>query len=316
MKSKQVGYVLIALIAIGLAGIAARLISAGSSELTLEGILPVSPDVIDRVTITAPSGAESKLEKVNDVWLVGREAAFAPKLSQLWTATADIDGAQLIARNPANHARMGVQEGQGVIAAFWLGEFKQEEFIVGKWTSDVRLCYLRKPARDEVYGVPCPYGSIFDANADGWRNPVVASVPAAAVAALEYEYPGERFAVRRADRGWAAERADGGEPQPAGIFAVNAALRTLEAFIAAGFAPPDETQGLDFAGPDAVSVRIVPLEDSGLSTTRVRLLRRDDATFYARTPLQPTVFIVDARTAAALLLSYDDFTAAAGQAGN
>ena len=54
MKSKQIGYVFIAVIIIGVAGLALRLISAGSSELTLEGILPVSPDVIDAVTMTRP----------------------------------------------------------------------------------------------------------------------------------------------------------------------------------------------------------------------------------------------------------------------
>ena len=61
MGSKQVGYVLIALIAIGVAGLVLRLIAAGSSELTLEGILPVSPDVIDQVTITRSNGQRSKV---------------------------------------------------------------------------------------------------------------------------------------------------------------------------------------------------------------------------------------------------------------
>ncbi len=298
---------LIALIVIGVAGMLVRLISAGSSELTLEGILPVSPDVIDRVTIASAGGSESKLEKVNDVWYVGQEEAFVPKLNQLWTAVADIDGAQLIARNPTNHARMGVEEGQGANVAFWLGEFKQEEFIVGKWTQDVRLCYLRKPARDEVYAVPCPFGNIFDHNADGWRNPVVASIPAAAVESVEFEYPGEAFTIRRVERGWTAESGDG-EPQPADVFAVNAMLGTLEALVASGFAPPNEREGLDFAGENGISVRIIPIEDSGFPTTRVRLLPRDDFSFYVRTPVQPTIYILDGRTASTLLLTLADFT--------
>ena len=306
MGSKQVGYVLIALIAIGVAGLALRLIAAGSSELTLEGILPVSPDVIDQVTITAPSGSEAKLEKINDFWQVEREEAFAPKLNQLWTAAADIDGAQLVAVNPTNHARMGVQEGQGISVAFWLGEFKQEEFIVGRWSQEVRLCYLRKPARNEVYAIPCPYGNIFDATADGWRNPVVASIPRDAIESIEFDYPDVDFVIRRADRGWIAESADGSEP--ANVFAVNAVLGTLEGFIASGFAPEQEAENLDFTGPSGISIRIITTEDSGFPTTRVRLLPRDDISLYATTPRRANVFLIDARAAAGLLLSLDDFT--------
>ncbi len=306
MESKQVGYVLIALIAIGVAGIVLRLIAAGSSELTLEGILPVSPDVIDRVTIAAPTGVEARLEKINDIWQIEREDAFVPKLNQLWTAAQDIDGAQLVAMNPSNHARMGVREGQGINVAFWRDEFKQEEFIVGNWSQDVRLCYLRKPARDEVYAIPCPFGNIFDSSADGWRDPVIASIPSDAIASIEFDYPDEDFVLRRVERGWLAESADASEP--ANVFAVNAVLGTLEAFIAAGFAPPNETEGLDFNGPGGISVRIITTEESGFPTTRVRLLPRDDLSLYAKTPRRPNVFIVDARATASFLLTLDDFT--------
>ena len=306
MESKQVGYVLIALIAIGVAGIVLRLIAAGSSELTLEGILPVSPDVIDRVTIAAPTGVEARLEKINDIWQIEREDAFVPKLNQLWTAAQDIDGAQLVAMNPSNHARMGVREGQGINVAFWRDEFKQEEFIVGNWSQDVRLCYLRKPARDEVYAIPCPFGNIFDSSADGWRDPVIASIPSDAIASIEFDYPDEDFVLRRVERGWLAESADASEP--ANVFAVNAVLGTLEAFIAAGFAPPNEIEGLDFNGPEGISVRIITTEESGFPTTRVRLLPRDDLSLYAKTPRRPNVFIVDARATASFLLTLDDFT--------
>lgn len=299
---------LIALIVIGVAGLLLRLIAAGSSELTLEGILPVSPDVIDRVTIAAPTGSEARLEKINDIWQIEREEAFLPKLNRLWTAASDIDGAQLVARNPANHAQMGVQEGQGTNVAFWLGEFKQEEFIVGNWTQEVRLCYLRKPARSEVYAIPCPFGNIFDSSADGWRNPIVASIPRDAVESIEFDYPEENFVLRRVERGWLAESADISEP--ANVFAVNAVLGSLEGFIASGFAPEQETKNLDFTGPQGISIRIITTEDSGYPTTRVRLLPRDDISLYATTPRRPNVFLIDIRAAANLLLSLDDFTAA------
>ncbi|MCI0795925.1 MAG: DUF4340 domain-containing protein [Chloroflexi bacterium] len=305
MKSKQVGYVLIALIVIGLAGLVVRLVAVGSNELVLEGILPIAPEVIDRVTITS-SDNETELEKVAGVWLIGRDPAFGPKLQALWTATVDIDGAQLVAENPANHSRMGVGDGQGIRVAFWLGDFKQEEFIVGKWSPDVRLCYLRRPKRDQVYGIPCPLTNIFDTDPNGWRNPVVVSIPRDAVEMVEFSYPNEAFVLRRAGRGWTIDSGSGDEP--ADIFAVNAVLSNIEVLVARDFAGPEDTEDLDFTGADGISVRVTPLADTGFPTTRVRFLPRDDTSFFAKTPDKSTIFVIDVAVTRSLLLSSRDFT--------
>ena len=304
MKSRQVGYVLIALIAIGVVGLVLRIVSASSNELTLEGILPITPDVIDTVTITSAS-SEVELKKANGVWEVERDLVFQSKLSSLWDTVASIDGAQLVAINPANHARMGVEDGQGIEVAFKFGEFENERFIVGKWSPDVRLCYLRKPSRDEVYGVPCPFTNIFDPTADGWRNPIITNVPRDMIASIEYDYPGESFVLSPAERGWVIN--DGTGFEPANIFAVNAVLSNIEFLQSSAFAPENEVQGLDFNGPDAISIRIITLPDAQAPTTRVRLLRRDDISFYARTPTQATVFILDQRVVGTLLLTSNDF---------
>lgn len=304
MKSRQVGYVLIALIAIGVIGLVLRIVSASSSELTLQGILPITPDVIDRVTISA-NFSETELVKRDGIWQIERDQVYLDKLNSLWDTVSSIDGAQLVAINPANHARMGVADDQGIEVSFWLGEFKQEEFIVGRWSPDVRLCYIRKPARNEVYGVPCPFVNIFDPTTDGWRNPVLTSIPRAMIASIEYEYPEEAFVLSPAARGWVI--GDGSSFEPANIFAVNAVLGNIEFLQASAFASAEESQGLDFNGPDAISIRIVTQPDAQAPTTRVRLLRRDDTSYYARIPAQSTVFILDQRVFTTLLLTSNDF---------
>jgi len=308
VKSRQVGYVLMALIALGVIGIVLRLISAGGNELVLEGILPISPDVIDRVTITSPT-SQAKLDRVpgpSGVWEIDGNLAFVPKLDALWTATEDIDGAQLVAENPANHERMGVGDDQGTYVVFWFGGSIQEEFIIGDWSPDVRLCYLRKPARDQVYGIPCPLANIFDPNADGWRDPIVVSIPRDVIDMVEFSYPDEEFALRRVARGWTIDSGSGEEA--ANIFAVNAVLSNIEVLVSREFAGQEEVQGLDFAGRDSASVRITPNSESGFPVTRVRFLPRDNTSFYARTPVQSTVFIVDAGVTANLLLTATDFS--------
>lgn len=307
MKSRQVGYVLIALILIGVAGLVVRVVSASSNELTLEGVLPVTPDVIDRVTITSPD-SQAELVKRGDVWQIDRDQAFGPKLDSLWSSVAEINGAQLIATNPENHGRMGVAEDQGTRVAFWLGDFMQEEFIVGKWTPDVRLCYLREPGRAEVYAVPCPATNIFDANPDGWRNPVVASIPRDAIESITFTYPDGEFVLRRGDRGWINPVVDNRtQTQPADVFVVGAVLGNIEGLVSSGFATPEEAQGLNFVGPEGISVRVATNPETNVPTTRVRFLPKGDGSYYATTATQPTVFIVGNQVASTLLLRMEDF---------
>jgi hypothetical protein len=308
MKSKQVGYVLIALIAIGVAGLVLRIVSASSNDLVLTGLLPVTPDVIDAVAIKSPEG-EVRLDRVGNEfpfsWRIGLDQAFQPKVDQFWAAVADIDGAQLVARNPANHERMGVLEGQGTRVSLLLGGFEQESFIVGTWSRDVRLCYVRRVGSDEVYGIPCASPLVFDPNPDGWRNPVVVSIPDTDVESITFTYPNEEFVLRREDRQWVVDSL-AGQGQLADVFAVNSILGSIQGLLATGFAREDETANLDFSGPDAISVQIATTEQSNFPTTRVRLLRRDDVSYYARTPVQSTVFIIDSSVANGLLLQSTD----------
>ena len=56
MKSRQVGYVLIALIVIGIAGLFYRIVIGGTDEFILEGLLPISEDIINQVDIKTNDG--------------------------------------------------------------------------------------------------------------------------------------------------------------------------------------------------------------------------------------------------------------------
>ena len=66
MKSRQVGYVLIALIVIGISGLFYRVVFDGTDEFVLEGLLPINEEIIDQVDISTNDGLTSELIKVND----------------------------------------------------------------------------------------------------------------------------------------------------------------------------------------------------------------------------------------------------------
>ena len=120
MKSRQVGYVLIALIVIGLAGLIYRIILGGSDEFVLEGMLPINEQIISQVDITTNDGVKSELIKVNDsYWEVSDNEIFLPKLQAFWKLVDFVPGAQLVARKSKHHQLLGVDEENSTKVSFF-----------------------------------------------------------------------------------------------------------------------------------------------------------------------------------------------------
>ena len=312
MKSRQVGLVLIALIAIGIAGLIARAVSSGSDELVLSGLLPLSPDVVDTVSLRSGQSTAELRRVGTDAtnWRVGDFSVFPLKLLDFWGAVSDIDGAQLVARNPKNHSRMGVADGQGTVMQFFLGGAIQEQFLVGKWSPDVRLCYLRRPRKDEVYSIPCASPDVFDADPDGWRNHTIFRVPRTAVESIAFTYPEEEdFAVAITPLGSVLITEDGQEPADNRLV-LNILLALESRLEATGFASKDEMEDLKFDA-STPSIVISTLEESEIQTTRLRFIPRDDLSYYVKnTTADSPVYIVDRDLAEFLLKRQDDFALA------
>ena len=305
MKSRQLGYVLIALIAVGLIGIAFRVIASGGDAIVLEGLVQVGPQASDRILVEG-DGFSTEIRRLGAAedltWFVDNQQVFEPRMLQFWQATSDLYDAQLVSTNPKNHSRMGVSDGEAIeLSYFQGGRSLQEKFIVGTWKPDVRLCYFRRAGQDETYGIPCPGGNIFDPNPDTWKNPVAASIPPNEISEIQYTYLDEQFALRQNKDGeWTAQTPDG-ETLPANGFALNGIFGALQLIVATGFAAEEEADDLNFAVPDAM-VRILTREDASTPGTRLRFLRRDAQSMYLSTPGTRTVYIVDNRSVAGLLL--------------
>ena len=302
MKGRQVRFVLMALIAVGIAGLIVRAVSSGSDELVLSGLLPISPDVVTRVEIRSPD-SETELVRIGENWTAGTYPVFAPKLEQFWAAVAQMDGAQLIATKPANHARMRVTPEQGTRVAFYLGQSIQEQFIIGAPTVDVQYCFVKRSGQNEVYGVQCPGPNIFDADPNGWRDPVIAAISPLDVESITFTFPDEAFVLRISDGEWVVT--DGADEHPADLFELDMVMRSL-VMVASGFADENETKGLKFDSPD-LTVSVATRIGATTPSTRIRFLERDENSFYVRVPTQSTVFIVEKLDVDPLLKRMVDF---------
>ena len=317
MNSRQLVAVLGILVAIAVAGLAVRVVTSELEEVVLSGLLPISQDVINRVRISTPhDGLEATLERRGEgaPWTVNNQPAFQPKLEALWQAVYDIENiAQLIAMNPDNHERMGVADDNATVVSFFLGDFEQEKLLIGSWSPDVGLCYVRRFGKDEVYGVPCPSPisarDIFDSLPDGWLDPVILNIPRSEIETLTFEYPGARFDLTFTGADWVV-RDESGET-PADLALVDSVLRVIELLYAEGFAASEEAEGLAFDNPTA-SVRIVTRSGATNPTTRIRVLERDDLSYYVKTPVRNTVFIVNRNLLDLLLLTREELSSGSG----
>ncbi len=311
MKSRQLGYVLMALIAVGVAGLVFRVVAGGGDEIVLEGLVQVSSQASDRIVISFEDD-RTELSRLGEAeqgaWFVDDQPAFPPRIEQFWIAVSDLYDAQLVSTNPANHSRMGVGDDEAIEVEFYQSRRSlQEKFLVGEWKPNVRLCYVRRAGHDETYGVPCPAGNIFEPNPDRWKNPVVASIQPNDIQSLEFTYrDGSGFTLAPDEDGeWAAMGRDAVDAVPVNPMALNAILATLQLVVASGFAEEEEADKLNFAAPDAM-VRVLTHEDASAPSTRLRLLRRDDRSMYLRIPTTSTVYIVDNQSLGALLLTMED----------
>ena len=306
MKSRQVGFVLMALILIGVLGIAIRLISSGQDDFVMEGLMPITQDVITRIEVTRGEQTAELVKTGEDNWRVGKYPAFAPRLGDFWTHIADIPDSQLVARLPKHHELLGVDEVSGTHVTFYLDQSVQEAFLIGKWSPDVKLCYVRKSGKEDVYGIPCARNDVFSSDPDTWRNPIVVAIPEADIASFDFIYPDSTKSfslVKNEGSDWIVQSSSG--PGPADSQVIDVLLQAVSIVPAAGFEEEGVAKSLDFDAPEG-AVRINTLKDSSSPTTRLKFIRKDAETFYVKIPSQSTVFLVDGRLAEFLLMRKED----------
>ena len=68
-------------------------------------------------------------------------------------------------------------------------------------------------------------------------------------------------------------------------------LQSVQVLPAAGFEDDQTATSLDFDAPDG-SVRINTSEESNSPSTRLKLIKKDDESYYVKTPSQSTVFLI------------------------
>ena len=311
MGGKQVGFVFAALVILGIAALVFRFISAEPDEILLTGVAPLTEETLDKVVIRN-NEFETIIEKTDGDWQVGPYPVQRRRFEDMWTTTQLFHEAELIATNPDNHPVMGVSPENGTLVEFWNQGELIEEFFVGDqqfapigervitpWQNFVRLCYLRNPEEDDVYGIFCDFPDRFLPDPKFWKHPLITEIPRDEVESISFRYPEEEFNLKIENSVWVVSQggAEVGQADPEVMLEL---LQAVEYMVTSDFPTDDELARLNFDLADITM--FIQVRTGAISrSARLLLLERDEGGYFVKSQGQDYAFVIDEQVAPFIL---------------
>ncbi len=297
MTRRQLGFVfgLLALLTGAWFALRSDGLGSGPAGGTLDLAAAVGSDV-SQIRIVEPDSGVIQLGIDDGRWMVNGYVAEDSLLEAMLTRMAALAPARVIARNPANHARLGVADDSTRRVEFGPAGDPAFVFLLGGAGPEGR--FVRLPDRPEVYVVELAAVRDLDRNQVQWRDPTIASVDTAAL---------RRIAIKRGtDPFFEVRRDQSGTWRIAGALADTAVIRlfmeTMMDLEATGFPADSFVFAVDFDRPDAILnlySGVLPTDPPSWSllfatvATRPEVLvrRADDPIAYATDPATANLLV-------------------------
>jgi hypothetical protein len=219
--------------------------SEKSPETTI--IPKVDTSTIDTVAITGPSDT-AVLVRTRDKmipWRVNRHPADTQVVRELLNGLVDRGTSiELVARNPASHARLQVTDDSGKRVRVVERGRTVLNLLAGKTTSSGEGIYVRRAGEPEVYALDGELAKAVARRAEDWRNHLIRGVPPDSVGSVEVRRGRRSYTLRRKDTGWTF--ASGAAADSAAVAGLLSNYREIRA---AGFGNEPQRDSLRFAQP-------------------------------------------------------------------
>ncbi len=263
---------------------------AAHAELAIDSLIVASPQ--DTIRLRA-----------GDPWTVNDYEALRTAGESVKRALEEARVGDLVSRNPENHGRLGVAEGEGRRLTLYAGAAEPLALIIGGRAQGFDEAYVRRPGDDEVYTLKGNLVNIANRDVDGWRNKTILSAVRGDIQRIEFTYPDESFALVRDSIGWRVEPS-GATASPSELSRLLGALSELNAI---GFAADSVTDTLTWEPPTA-RVRVLGPGDAELGELTF-LRREENVGYYVRRRGAPTVYTLSAFNGDQVLKREQDLTA-------
>lgn len=213
--------------------IVAEVISGGSGSIAPSGEIAGFFEDLDAASLEAVrmvrSDATIELAREGDAWTVNGFPADSAAVQRLLDVVPGLEVGELIATNPANHARMGVAADSTVSVDFVV-DGASRTILIGDPGRRFGTAYVRLPGADAVYLLEGDLRAHVRRDLDQWRNRTMVAIDSTAVTRVEVEKDGDAYTLVRGDSLWTLE--DGAAVQET---AVSGILAELARLVASGF---------------------------------------------------------------------------------
>lgn len=181
------------------------------------------PESTRSVRIEGPGGART-LSREGATWTIDGFPADSGTVARFWAAVSDTTPPELVARNPANHARMGLAADSAIVMAF-ASDGDTLRLLLGDEGPGRGTSYLRRSGNDASYLSRRNLRGYAERTVEDWRDKRVIAVDTAALVQVEVRRPGQAYTLARLDSTWTVTPR--GAPASAGVAADPGLVRSL-----------------------------------------------------------------------------------------
>ena len=122
---------------------------------------------IDKIVLESQEGSVT-LAKTSAGWSVGTSTADTEAVTKFWKTIEAATFNEIVSTNPENQATFGVSGPTVRKYAFFEGDKKKAELIIGSTTDAPGAFYVKVAGRKDVWSVTAPFDTIPTA-ADAWK---------------------------------------------------------------------------------------------------------------------------------------------------
>ena len=219
MSEKALKQLVGALAVVVILWVAATLVSrAGDGAIGASGELAgffegVTAEAVSEARILRPADTIA-LSRGGDGWRVNGFRADSGSVARFFQTLGDAEVGDLVATNPANHARMGVSADSARTLQLELAGATRS-LLFGDEGPRPSTIYAREDGADQVYLVEGGLWSHLQRQLDDWRNRRMLAIDTSRVARIAIERGEDAFTLVRADSVWTF--ADGGATRAAQV---------------------------------------------------------------------------------------------------
>jgi len=185
------------------------------------------------------------LERGVEEWTVDGLRADQTKIEDLLGVVGHLASDALVARNPENHAALGVSDHNGRLIDIYSETGGPESFHLGHRDPSTGGYFVRRPGAEEVFRLESPAAGYLSRNRDAWRQRQIAALDSTALREIVIGRGETETVLRRDHDAWTL---DGAPPDSASLAGL---LSLLPSLSVSGFPSDEQAAATDFSAPDA-----------------------------------------------------------------